>query len=205
MPLSKDGEPAGTRTQAPLITPPPRLSPPRPQPVRLWPGPSLHPVGTPPDGALELGGRRLASTPSDSSNRGIGLARDCRRRDADGFPDFDACFIRPFPAGAPNRKSDALPAELRARRICGSPPPTAREKTAPAANGRNHRGEAAIGQAVERRETHADAIRFKRRATSHLGRVQRRVWSRGACCVNDRWTRTAGAPHLRPVAAGGTT
>ena len=65
MPLSKDGEPAGTRTQDPLITPPPRLSPPQPQPVRLWSGPSLHHVGTPSDGALELGGRRLASTPSD--------------------------------------------------------------------------------------------------------------------------------------------
>ena len=32
-----------------------------------------------------------------------GLARDCRRRDADGFPDFDTFSSTGFPAATPRR------------------------------------------------------------------------------------------------------
>lgn len=32
-----------------------------------------------------------------------GLARDCRRRDADGFPDFDTISFTGFPVATPNR------------------------------------------------------------------------------------------------------
>ena len=55
-----------------------------------------------------VGGRRLVSTPFLAD-----LARDYHS-DA-GFPDFDVCFTRRFPAEAPIKESAALPTELYAR------------------------------------------------------------------------------------------
>lgn len=66
--------------------------------------PSSYPRGA-------LGGRRPVSTPSPSR----GLARDCRRRDADGFPDFDAFSTVGFPAGTIEVRCSAT--ELRAHSI----------------------------------------------------------------------------------------
>jgi len=62
---------------------------------RLESGLSLH------HGPKALGATRLVSTPSP----GRGLARDCRRPDRYGFPEFERFYSSGFPKGTPSKSA----------------------------------------------------------------------------------------------------
>ena len=89
--ICENGERAGTRTQDLLINLPPRLSPPPITGLVVWTFPSPY--------SLKTERRRVPSGLYTFPLRG--LARDCRRRDADGFPDFDTISFTGFPVATP--------------------------------------------------------------------------------------------------------
>lgn len=91
------GEPAGIRTLDLLITS--HFGFRRPLGRGSWSGPSLRHIPSPGRRRVPSG---LYTFPAGSGLAGgPGLARDRRRRDADGFPEFDTCSPRRFQRGLP--------------------------------------------------------------------------------------------------------